>query len=419
MDVNVIMKEKILILIDRHGDGHFKAAQAIQQAIRLSYPQAEAMVADFMKLAHPYSYPFTRSLFLKGIQKLPSLYGYFFQKTYHHHSSCWAHAFMKLGLKRMTLWLEQVQPSVVVSTSPLAAITMSIMKAQGLTVPTATVITDHSSHGFWVQPHTDLYLVSSDFVRQALIRLGISHSRIAVTGIPIRLEFCRNYSRKGLIEKYQLNPNLPTILVMGGGWGMLGNEKSFLEPFNHLPKICQFIIVCGHNRKLKRNLAKQIPHSKHPILLTGYVENIHELMKIADLMITKAGGLTTAEAMALGLPMLLYKSLPGQEQENTRFLLDTGVARQADNATDLTLQISNLLKNPELLFKMKKKAQHLQSKQSAFLAAEMILSLRHSSSFLFERMNLDHTEKSHPVCRSKEILNRNEKDSSCFNTPPA
>jgi processive 1,2-diacylglycerol beta-glucosyltransferase len=377
MEVNLTMNGKILILTDRYGNGHLQAANAIQQAIRLADPKMEVMVADFMEFTHPYSYPISRFLFLKGIQRLPSLYGYFFQKTYHH-SPYWVHALMKLGLKKMDRWLNQIHPSVVISTSPLAASMMSIMKKHGLNVPTVTVITDHTSHGFWVQSATDLYLVSSEFVRQSLTGLGVPFSCVEVTGIPIRQQFQNKHCRKELIEKYHLHPNVPTILVMGGGEGMLGNGKKLLKQFNLLPERCQIIIVCGHNMKLKRNLDKQIIHSKHRILSTGYVENIDELMSLSDLVITKAGGLTTAEAIALEVPLLLYKSLPGQEQENAKFLLEAGVAIQAVTETDLTAHLTTLLKKPELLQQMKIKTRLVQPKNSAVRAAEIILLLGQS-----------------------------------------
>lgn len=360
----------ILILSGNYGDGHLQAANAIQQAMRISRPEVSVVVIDFMAWNHPYTHPISRYLYMRGIQKFPSVYGYLFQKTRDNHSSAFLKTFSRIGMKRLLKLLQEVKPSVVVSTFPFAAAALSRLKAYGLIdVPTVTVITDHTDHNYWIHAHTDHYIVGSDYVRQGLRRAGIDDRQIAVTGIPVRPEFSRTYSKELLKAEHGLDPDLPTVLVIGGGQGMFGDGVQILE---QMPDRLQLIVVCGHNQKLLHKLSEHAERSKHRILLTGYITYIHELMIVSDLIITKPGGLTTSEAIALEVPMLFYKPLPGQEQDNARFLLQAGVALQARNSQELRDVLAEVLRNPHLLQEMRRKARHLQTKWAAFDALEII-----------------------------------------------
>lgn len=371
-------KEQILILCSNFGDGHLQAAQAILEATRLHKPHVETAVFDFMKWTHPFIHSIGRYVFIQGVKQFPSFYSYLYHKT--HDINSFSLILKKLnffGIRRMLKLLQEIQPSVVVSTFPLAAGTMSVLKSDGLTkVPTVTIITDHTDHSYWIYPNTDQYIVGSNLVRQGLKRFDIADSQIAVTGIPIRPEFCKSYHRHFLKEKYGFHPTLPIVLWMGGGCGLIGDRLSTLRTLESLSQQMQLIIVCGHNNKLRQQLTEGTKHSKHRILLTGYINYVHELMAFSDILITKPGGLTTSEAIALELPMLLYQSLPGQEQDNARFLLEAGVAMQAENITDLITKLSEALHDPKLLSTMKENARQLQTKWAAFDALKVIRNIR-------------------------------------------
>lgn len=369
--------KKILLFHSQFGDGHLQAARAIQEAIRIQENDMESMVIDFMEL-HPLIYPVSRYVYIKGIKTFPSAYGYIFHKTREMNSTKYFKTLRYLSMRRMMKFLKDAQPSIVVSTFPFAAATMSMLKTYGFTrVPTVTVITDHTDHSSWIHPHTDQYIVGSNPVRQALLNYGIPDSKIAVTGIPIRPEFSKTYSRDALRKKHGLDSVLPTILVAGGGYGIMGNRLN--DILDNLSTKIQLLYVCGHNEKLKKQLTERFKDSKHRILITGYIDYIHELMALSDLMITKPGGLTTSEAMAQELPMLFEKSLPGQEQDNARLLIQAGVAMQADHPFDLKLKLERILNNPILLKQMREQAKKFNTKRAAFDALDVIEKTRLAS----------------------------------------
>lgn len=351
------MNEKIIILTGNFGDGHLQAANAVRKFLNNRNPNAEVIVIDFMELAHPLMHSISRYFFIQSLKRFPSIYGYIYNKTREvNHLSLLLKKTNKLGMSRLFKMLQDERPTVVVSTFPLASGTMSAIKAVGglSKVPTMTVITDHTDHSYWLYPYTDKYFVGSEVVRDGLIRSGISPDKIEVTGIPVRQEFNQSYDRCSLIHKHGLDPNKPIVFIMGGGCGMFGGELlKKINEFEQIAQTVQFLIVCGSNEKMRQQLLEDTKHSKHDYVIMGYIDFVHELMAIADLMITKPGGLTISEAMAMQLPMLLYKPLPGQEEDNARFLLDSGVAFKADSVEELVFTLNYSLSNKALLSGMK------------------------------------------------------------------
>lgn len=374
-------KHKVLILSGDFGDGHKQAARAILETSQLYRPDVEATVVDFMEWTHPHLHSVGRYCYIQWVKTFPSVYGYLFQKT--RDDNTFSNLFKKVklfALGKMVKLLEEVQPTVVVSTFPIAAAAMSLLKENGLTdIPTVTVITDHTDHSYWIHPYTDQYLVGSEHVRQALIARHIPASRILASGIPIRPQFCQTFDRSTLREKFGLKQSLPTVLIMGGGLGMI--SKTFIRLLQTDSRLepMQFIIVCGRNEKLKEKLESELKPGKHRFLVTGFVDHVHELMALSDLIITKPGGLTTSEAVALDLPMLLYKPLPGQEQDNSAYLLSAGVAILAEDEPDLFGKLIKVFQNPQILSTMKSRTKQIQTRSATFQALRTIVRTQNAS----------------------------------------
>jgi processive 1,2-diacylglycerol beta-glucosyltransferase len=250
---------------------------------------------------------------------------------------------------------------------------ISKLKAYGLIdIPLVTVITDHTHHSYWLHAYTDHYLVGSYQVRQQLIRLGIPGRKISYTGIPIKPGFLKPQNKKELCAKYRLNPDLPTVLVMGGGDGIFASGLFRVEKLDTIPFSIQLLIVCGHNEKLRAQLEQNLKGTKHAVYIKGYVNDVTDLMAVSDCMVTKPGGVTTSEALAMELPMILYKALPGQEEDNAAFLIQAGAAVQAADEQDLLQKLIELLKHRERLAKMKNSTKNIQNKEAAFRALHVI-----------------------------------------------
>ena len=206
-----------------------------------------------------------------------------------------------------------------------------------------------------------------------LISLGIEDDKIKDTGIPVRQRFIESQPRELLLEKYGMRSNKFTILIMGGGDGFIGKGRSTFRALESVSQTLQLIIVCGRNKKLKKQLELELKDYKHDVLLLGFCENIQELMAISDLMITKPGGVTTFEALAMGLPLLIYHPLPGQEKDNAEFLWKSGLAFLAKTENDLILKIESILNDSRDLKSMQTLTEPYQTRTSSFDALNVIV----------------------------------------------
>jgi processive 1,2-diacylglycerol beta-glucosyltransferase len=197
---------------------------------------------------------------------------------------------------------------------------------------------------------------------------------VKVTGIPIGRRHSQTISKEAVVARLGLRPGLPKILVMGGSLG-LGPMKSVIRKLDKLPQPFDMIVVTGKNNQLKDRLERRGRKLRHPMVILGFVENVCELMSISEMVITKPGGITTAECLVKQLPMIIINPIPGQEAKNSAFLLSHGVAVQAEDANDVMLFVDEFLRNPEKLRQMRAAAQVLGRPRSAEDAARNVLQL--------------------------------------------
>ncbi|MFS0907543.1 glycosyltransferase [Priestia aryabhattai] len=383
-------KARVLILTGSYGEGHYQVARAIEEAIKWKNLDLEPMIIDITSRKYPFINNISRRIFIEGITKFPSFYNYLYTKTREpNHFSSFIKVIGRAGVWSILELINDLQPSIVISTFPFAAGIMSYLKEQKLTrVPTLTIITDYTVHSIWIYPYTDQYIVGSNVVRHGLIQCGVKGELIKVTGIPIHPKFSNDYKKEELKLKYGLKHNLPTVLIMGGGCGLIGEHNKILNSLEECPFNLQVIIICGRNKKIKKSLENSLVYSKHHVIVMGFVDCIDELMAICDGMITKAGGITISEGLALNIPILLYKPLGGQEQDNTKFLVDSNIGTLVEDVHDLSNKIIALLKKRyQHQFKQRDLFITNRQKNSAFYAVNIIQSLILSDNHHFYKIS--------------------------------
>ena len=165
-----------------------------------------------------------------------------------------------------------------------------------------------------------------------------------------------------------MNPNVPLILIMTGGAGVLTDVAGWEQIVQRTS--AQFCIICGRNERLFRRLSTL---ASQRVRVLGFTDNIDEWMSIADLAVSKAGGLTVTESLAMELPMLLYRPIPGQERRNARFMIQTGAAVHADNVKDAQRILETLVQDPSRLMKMRDAARAQRLGDGARRIADSIL----------------------------------------------
>lgn len=294
---------RVLLIYSRVGGGHLSAARALSEALEASGRARTRLVDAYLDCG---KWPVT--LFPKAYAELAR-----------HHPRLWAllfHGssrgldpkrvlgpFLRKGLREL---ITKESPDVVVSVLPVVNGLISEVAKR-----TEVVLTDwHSVHRFWVAPGVDHYTAPTDSAKLDCVTFGARPEDVDVIGIPVRKAFAEN-TPKQAHERF-------TILTMVGAEGSpraLENVRALLQ----LEIDAQVIVVCGRNEEL-RHKVKALP-SRLPVHVLGFVDNVPELMRSADILVTKAGGLTLAEAFCCSVPVVVYDVLPGQEAGNLEFAL--------------------------------------------------------------------------------------------------
>jgi processive 1,2-diacylglycerol beta-glucosyltransferase len=203
-----------------------------------------------------------------------------------------------------------------------------------------SIVTDFEAHALWMHPSVDLYCVAAEETKARLVARGAAADRITVTGIPVSTRFTSKPDAQAVRQGLGLRDDQPVLLVLSGGFGM-GPVGAILVELDKVGRTFQTVVVTGRNQELRRELAAQ--DRKHPTHILGFASNMHELMAVADLIISKPGGLTTSEALAIGKPLLILNPIPGQEAANSDFLLEHGAAAKINRVEDLPYRLEQLL----------------------------------------------------------------------------
>lgn len=322
------MKDKrIMIFTASIGSGHDQVAKVLVEGLS----QLEGVTAaafDYMELWGP---PF-RELFKQGYFKMldwvPSWYHLLYQNTMRiAEGNQVKHLLGYRYEKKMLAQIQEFCPDIILCTNPFPLVSLSHLRKRGkVLAEIAVLITDYTAHSMWLDDAVSYYFVGSHTLKSNLMDRGIPQEQIYMTGIPIDPKFYQPVNPLAIYQREQLDPSLKTILVMGGGLG-LGPFEEILSQLERVPEPMQLLVVTGKNEKLRGWLEKERNHSHHKINVYGYIDYVHELMTIAHLLISKAGGITLTEAMAKCLPIFITAPIPGQEVGNTEFIEQIGIGK--------------------------------------------------------------------------------------------
>jgi processive 1,2-diacylglycerol beta-glucosyltransferase len=368
-------KKKLLFLYMVPATGHQRAAEAIMKAAGQMNPQIECVGLDAGNQAYPLLGSVFNKMYLQLIQRTPAIWDYLYDNPdVEEVTREMRQIFTLFSSLRLKKILKQHHPEAVICTQAMPAIAMSALKRRGiLKAPLVGVVTDFGVHAYWYHNEIDLYLVGHEDIKDEMMRKGVARNRIRVTGIPIDPRFGETEDPLPLRARMRFHSHKKTILVMGGSHG-LGSLDNVVEALKTIPMSFQTIVVCGRNKSLQRRILQAV-RGEEGFQILGYVRDMSGLMAAADLVVTKPGGLSTSEALAKELPMVLTDPIPGQEQRNVQFLARHGVARLANTNEELIHLVSDLLRHPKRISAMRQRSRLLGKPYSAWEAARSIFSL--------------------------------------------
>ena len=370
-------KKKILLLSVSAGAGHQRAAEALRATAKQNPDEPEVLHLDVMDFVTAGFRKVYTDFYIKLVNKAPTLWGY----LYHATNEAQADSTMdrlRRGIERLNARpllqaITEFAPDVIICTHFLPAEMLSRqIRKERLHCPVWVQVTDFDLHRMWVHEHMAGYFAASEEVADRMRANGIPAESIHVTGIPIMPAFTQSLDRQACAAEFGLDPALRTFMLMGGGAGLGGLDK-VAERLLSLPGDFQLIVLAGKNASALQALQKLATRYPGRLLPQGFTDNVERLMVCSDLVITKPGGLTTSECLAMGLPMIVNSPIPGQEERNADFLLEQGVALKAYDDISLAYRLNSLLQHPEKLADMRDKAAALGRPQAARQVLQTIL----------------------------------------------
>jgi processive 1,2-diacylglycerol beta-glucosyltransferase len=374
------MGEKILILSVSAGGGHVRAGQALKAAFDDRWgDRVESEARDVMDFAPPSFKKAYCDNFLKLVKSSPDAWHWMYNIFDRHPLTSkiqkLRRALEKVGTVPILKAIVARKPDKVVCTHFLPAELLTReKKTRG--IPVSVVVTDFMVHTMWVHPGVDRYFLPAEELVPSLVARGVEPDRIRTTGIPVMPGFSRPPSRRAARADLGLDPDLPAIAILSGGMGV-GDPDALASRILELPHRFGMIACAGRNADLLARLEKVArkvpPGSGRKLVPLGYTDRMEAVLAAADLAITKPGGLTTSECLAMGVPMLVTSPIPGQEDRNCDFLLENGAGWKAQDLENLCYKLGKLLAEPARLRRMASAAAKLGRPSAAYDIAEEVV----------------------------------------------
>lgn len=362
----------MLVFSAAAGAGHVSAAEAL-----VSELCSRGMVAqheEVLRYTNPLFKRLYADLYLELVNRQPELLGWMYDAL----DKPWQYQKRRLALDRLNTGplkrlLRDSPPQLAICTHFLPAeILLHLRRKDGLRIPLGIVVTDLDAHALWLYREVEWYFVARDETKAHLAQLGIPGETIHVTGIPVHPLFAIPRPKRAARLALGLDPNLTTILVVAGGFGV-GPVEAIVREVRGVQGAVQVVVVCGKNARLEKRLCGMPTGDGAPLHVVGFTREMSEWMAAADLFVGKAGGLSSSEALARGLVLVIVNPIPGQEERNADHYLEEGVAIRCNNLETLSWKISTLLGDAPRLASMQESVQQFARPDAAARIASIVL----------------------------------------------
>lgn len=373
---------KILIFTEViAGKGHEKAAQSIAKAINRLDCSHDVKIVNLLSIINKSLEKILELTYMTMIKNFPRLWGLIHEKE-SRFSFLFKDIIANVLLKKLKKYIEQEKPELIITTHASGLGALSKLKEKYIFC-LAAVFTDYQINSFWVQEHIDYYFVAHDEFKQKLIeKYNVDPRKIIISGIPIDPIFSHKAVKR---DEETKNRKSFQLLIMGGGLGF-GGIKEIIYSLDQLKNIPISInVLAGTNKKLYSELSQIKSKLGFTIQIFKYVDNIYPLMKNSDLIISKPGGLTVSEALTIPVPILIYKPIPGQEEQNAKFLMKKKSAIRVNQIKYIPYWIQYLYTNPKLHIKLMENEQKIAKPNSSIYISETLLNNVYESQTLVHR----------------------------------
>lgn len=368
IDGGKVMK-KVLILTASTGEGHNTAAKSLED----KYIEAgfKTYRVDIFKETSSTVNVMMADGYRVLANSFPTLYGLLYDTFDRASFNRRILGNALFVIKQRVLGIvREVNPDLIVSTHPFAVGIVASLKKKGkIDCAFISVVTDFKAHYAYVDPHVDAYITGSEYTNETLMERSIPEDKVFAYGIPIKKEFLSEETFKySSTDMWNTPLDMDgdfKVLVMGGSMGSKDIAK-VVEQLAVESDRFEITVVCGNNKSLRNMLEKryQGPVESGKLIIYGFTDKIPQLMDVCDVIVTKPGGLTTSEAIAKNIPMIIPFAIPGQEMENTEFLVNAGIAIHVKDMEEINECLEYLIENRDVYLEMKNRMQEISSNYS-------------------------------------------------------
>jgi processive 1,2-diacylglycerol beta-glucosyltransferase len=368
------MGKRVLILSASVGSGHVKAALALERAMRARTDVEEVLCDDSLDHTNLLHRQFYSTLYSKLSTIMPEFLGWWYERS----DDPWVADKSRLAIDLpqalpLINLVKDFRPDIILCTHFMPAGVISWLIGNGkLDAQLGVVVTDFHFHAFWITRAFNWYFVAQEEDKIHMEALGLPSDRIEVSGIPVEPEFAKPVDAAAVLLRHGLKPGRPTLLIAGGALGM-SPASAVVRQILQLDRDFQAIIVCGRNEEMQAEISALVKGRPDDFRVFGYTTEISDFMAVASILLSKPGGMTTAEALARGLPMVILDPIGGQEERNSDVLLECGAALKCTELTLITHKLRLLLDDPEKLQRMSNNARKLGRPNAAADIARIVM----------------------------------------------
>jgi processive 1,2-diacylglycerol beta-glucosyltransferase len=370
---------RILVLSASVGAGHMRAAEAVEQALKEVAPGATVKNVDVLELTNAAFRRIYGKAYLDLVNRVPHVLGYFYDlmdqpsRSGRNRGDRLRQAVERLNLQSFIRFLKAESWDLVINTHFLpAAIIATLRQREEISQKQVTVTTDFETHRLWVNQPCDHYFTATEEGAKYLEHWGVPEVQTTVTGIPIHPVFSQPKDRATCLTRHHLHGDRPIVLQLSGGFGV-GPIAKITKGLFEIEKPVELIVISGRNEEVKAELHALPVPPRHRAHILGFKKEIDELMAVADLVVSKPGGLTTSETLASGAVMVIVNPIPGQETRNSDYLLESGAAIKVNNIGTLPYKVGTLLGDAPRLAQLKANVARIARPRAAFDIVERCL----------------------------------------------
>ena len=351
-----------------------KAALALERAMRARTDVEEVLCDDSLDHTNLLHRQFYSTLYSKLSTIMPEFLGWWYERS----DDPWVADKSRLAIDLpqalpLINLVKDFRPDIILCTHFMPAGVISWLIGNGkLDAQLGVVVTDFHFHAFWITRAFNWYFVAQEEDKIHMEALGLPSDRIEITGIPVDPEFAMPVDASAVLLRHGLKPGRPTLLIAGGALGM-SPASAVVRQILQLDRDFQAIIVCGRNEEMLAEISALVKDRPDDFRVFGYTTEISDFMAVASILLSKPGGMTTAEALARGLPMVILDPIGGQEERNSDVLLECGAALKCTELTLITHKLRLLLDDPEKLLRMSNNARTLGRPNAAADIARIVM----------------------------------------------